>query len=310
VLISNGFGTYKTLKILEFCFANNIILCQLPSHTSHKLQPCDVSVFAPLKTAYRDQVERLNQGSVDAISKEHFTYLYQPAREKAITKRNILAGWAAAGLFPFHPQRVLRDMPRPPAELSSSGADVAATSSQNDVPPTPVTPVTPVTVEALMSLHNLIKQDACAAASDEASRQRLQRRVQKLASAAKISFAKQSLLQDHNRLLYRINNEAKVRRSTRALIIGKAKVMSYEDLDKARVARAAKDKAAAEKGKGKGGRKRKVSVQEAESDIEDEVGAQEAESSMPALKEKKARSNDQEPERWRAPVAPMYKGAM
>jgi hypothetical protein len=29
-------------------------LCRLPSHTSHKLQPCDVAVFAALKAAYRD----------------------------------------------------------------------------------------------------------------------------------------------------------------------------------------------------------------------------------------------------------------
>jgi hypothetical protein len=71
VLINNGFGTHETLEILEFCFENNIILCRLPSHTSHKLQPCDVSVFAPLKTAYRDEVERLNRGGIDAIGKEH-----------------------------------------------------------------------------------------------------------------------------------------------------------------------------------------------------------------------------------------------
>jgi hypothetical protein len=57
VLILDGFGTHETLEILEYCFANNIILCRLPSHTSHKLQPCDVAAFGPLKTAYREQVE-------------------------------------------------------------------------------------------------------------------------------------------------------------------------------------------------------------------------------------------------------------
>lgn len=39
VLIADGFGTHETLEILEFCFENNIILCRIPSHTSHKLQP-------------------------------------------------------------------------------------------------------------------------------------------------------------------------------------------------------------------------------------------------------------------------------
>jgi hypothetical protein len=136
-------------------------------------------------------------------------------------------------------------------------------------------------------------------------------RVQKLASAAKISFAKEGLLQNHNRLLYRINNEAKVRRSTRSLVIGKAKVMSYEDLDIARAARTAKDKAAAEKGKGKRGRKRKVPAREAEGDIRDEVEggahALEVGSSVCALKDKRAKQTSvQEPEPWRAPVALMY----
>lgn len=73
VLICDGFGTHKTLEILEFCFENNIFLCRLPSHTSHKLQPCDVGVFAPLKTAYRDEVERLYRGGLDIVGKEHFT---------------------------------------------------------------------------------------------------------------------------------------------------------------------------------------------------------------------------------------------
>jgi hypothetical protein len=154
---------------------------------------------------YRDPVERLNRDGVHTIGKEHFTYLYKPARDKAITRRNILAGWAAAGLFPFNPERVLRNMPKPHAEHDKPRADVATTSTTSDVP---LTPITPVTVEGLTWLTNLIKQDACAVPSDKASRQRLQRCVQKLASAAKISFAKQSLLQDHNRLLYNINNEA------------------------------------------------------------------------------------------------------
>jgi hypothetical protein len=88
VLICDGFGTHETVEVLEFCFANSIILCRLPSHTSHKLQPCDLSAFAPLKTAYRDQVERLD-----------FIAMYSPARLTAFSKKNILAGWAKSGLF-------------------------------------------------------------------------------------------------------------------------------------------------------------------------------------------------------------------
>jgi DDE superfamily endonuclease len=64
VLISDSFATHETLEILEFAMENNIILCRLLSHTSHKLQPCDVAVFALVKAAYRDEVERLERGAV------------------------------------------------------------------------------------------------------------------------------------------------------------------------------------------------------------------------------------------------------
>jgi hypothetical protein len=47
------------------------------------------------------------------INKEHFTTLYYPARERAMTKKNILAGWAKSGLFPFNLDRVLRDLAKP-----------------------------------------------------------------------------------------------------------------------------------------------------------------------------------------------------
>jgi hypothetical protein len=52
LLISDGFGTHKSAKIQRFCFENNIVLACLPSHSSHKLQPCDVGLFGLLKTYY------------------------------------------------------------------------------------------------------------------------------------------------------------------------------------------------------------------------------------------------------------------
>jgi hypothetical protein len=208
-----------------------------------------------LKTAYRNQVERLNRGGVDTVGKEHFTFLYSPARDSAIIKRNIRAGWAATSLFPFNPERVLKDIPKPPADLViPRNGDAARPCPSAKVVHTPITPVTPVTAKALTTLHEMIKDDT--QTLDKASRQRVQRRIQKLASTARVSFAERALLQNHNRFLFKINNEVKVRRSTRSVVLGKAKVMSYEDLDAARAKRAAKEKDAASKKKGRG-RKRK-----------------------------------------------------
>ena len=95
VLICDGFGTHEKLEAMEFCFENNIILCRLPSHTSHKLQPCDVGVFAPLKAAYRDEADRMLRGGANTIGKQHFISLYSPASEKAFRERNITAAWVS-----------------------------------------------------------------------------------------------------------------------------------------------------------------------------------------------------------------------
>lgn len=184
---------------MEFCFDNNIILCRIPFHTSHKPQPCDVAVFGPLKATYRDEVERLERGDVNTIGKGHFTYLYSPARKQAFTKKNILSGWAKNGLFPFNPDKVLKSTSKPVKALLILEAR-EPNVDQNIEVQTPTTPVTPNTTKALVSSQDLINQDA--RALDEKSKQRLQRHVQKFANAAKVSFAERALQKDQIRFLY------------------------------------------------------------------------------------------------------------
>ncbi len=168
-------------------------------------------------------------------------------------------------MFPFNPDRVLRKTPKPPTQSTVLSAnEIEVGSSYRDE--VPQTPVTLVSAKGLASLHNLIKQDVHTL--DEASIQRIERHVQKLAYAAQVFFAERAflcaeraLLDNRNQMLTRMNNEAKVRRSTRLVVLGMAKVMSYEDIEEARKKRAAKD---ATKGKGKRGRKRKSAVLEAD----------------------------------------------
>ena len=324
VLILDGFGTHETLEILEYCFANNIILCRLPSHTSHKLQPCYVAAFAPLKTAYREQVERLERGGVNTIGEEHLTSLYKPARERAFTPKNIKAGFAASGLFPFNPDRVLRTVPKPPDELTLAVTDEAP--CQGDVEPQ--TPVTPVSADGLMSLQNLILEDALTL--DETSKQNLQRHLLKFAKATQLSLTKSALQQNHIQLLMAVNNEAKPRQSTRADILekGSGKVFSYEHLQDKRLKRAEEDAAKETKAKVRRDRKSKNATQEAveaiisagtvkrgrkrkSTALEVEANSVDGEANQAKSKRKAARvSNVKAPEAtgmsWVAPLAKMY----
>jgi hypothetical protein len=330
MLIWDGFGTHETLEILEFCFENNIILCRLPSHTSHKLQPCDVGVFGPLKTAYREQVERMERGGVNTVGKQHFTYLYSPARVSSFTKRNILAAWRGSGLFPLNSERVLANVPKPPTELRISNVDKLRFDSCLGYQALP-TPTTPVSGEDLTSLLNRIKS----VPDDEASSQHKGRLQQKVANAAQTYLAKIALLDDRNTFLAKINDEGKARRSADSKILGTAKVMSYEDLEKARAERDVKDAEKAEKqarkaikeaegatvGKNARGRKRKSAVLEAVATepmakvariserqvTEVEQGdAQELRAKVARTSKARAEEDGRTREPWKAPVARMW----
>ncbi|XTI82196.1 hypothetical protein V2W45_1227641 [Cenococcum geophilum] len=160
-------------------------------------------------------------------------------------------------------------MPKHPADLNIPKADkVEVGSCPQDI--VLQTPVTPVSAESFMSLQNLIIKQV-AHALDDTSKQKLERHVLKFTKAGQMFLAKGALQEDQIQFLTTINNEAKARRSTKSLVLGKAKVMSHEDLKEARAKRAEKEAAKEAKGKGKPtmykakrGRKRNSAVPEAD----------------------------------------------
>ena len=227
VLISDGFGSHEKPELLRFAFENNIILLRLGSHTSHKTQPCDVGPFGPLKTAYRYEAEQLFRGGSGMIGKQHFTLMYERARQKAFTPRNIRSGWTKAGLFPFNPERVLSDIPKPQVEENVQHTADIPTAPSSGVPQTPVT------WEGFICLRTKIEQGSTLASPT-------QRHFRKLANATEKLFADRAILLDENRLLFQQNNEKITRQSIPSTVIGNAKIMTYDDIVKAEQKRAVK----------------------------------------------------------------------
>ena len=113
VLICDGFGHTRPSKYWSIVSKTTSFYVVSPLTPPTSSKPCDVAVFAPLKAAYRDQVNRLERAGTNTIGKEHFTSLYSPARERALTKKYILVGWAKCGLEPFSADRVLKGTPKP-----------------------------------------------------------------------------------------------------------------------------------------------------------------------------------------------------
>ena len=108
MLILDGHGSHISLDFLWACKQNKVYLLFLPAHSSHVLQPLDLSVFSVVKRFYRQQIQALSYlNDAAPVKKERFITAYYHARERAITERVIRAGWATAGICPFNIDRVV-----------------------------------------------------------------------------------------------------------------------------------------------------------------------------------------------------------
>jgi len=243
VMINDGFGPHECLEVQQFCRDNNIILCQLPSHTSHKLQPCDVSLFGPLKTAYRDLVEDMCSKGVKNIGKQHFTLLYDQARCAALTPANIESAWAKVGLFKWDPDRVLRDIQKPPDPMSRNSRMVDAAHYDEPLR-------TPVTAEQFASLRKKIEQNMPTLDGHN------QQCLQKMVHAAEKFVSARDLLHQECSDKFKQTIESDARASMRSIVVGKGKIMSFEDIEEARAKREKKEIAQARRR----GRKGKTST--------------------------------------------------
>lgn len=120
LLIMDGHGSHVTMKFIDFCESNRILVIILPAHSTSQLQPLDVKVFRPLAAAYSLALDGWmhNCEGLSSINKRHFFKLFWHAWEKAMTEKNILSGFSATGISPYDPAQIMSIFPtwKPPEE--------------------------------------------------------------------------------------------------------------------------------------------------------------------------------------------------
>src|SRR5450432_2354198 len=107
LLILDGHGSHLTPEFDLFCKEHSIITLCMPLHSSHLLQPLDVGCFAVLKRLYGRQIEGLMRNGVNHIDKQDFLEAYHNVRKETMHQSNIQVSFAATGLVPYDPERVL-----------------------------------------------------------------------------------------------------------------------------------------------------------------------------------------------------------
>ena len=127
LLIYDAYRSHISLEVLEVFLRNGIVVYALPAHSSGKTQPVDVVLFAAFKGALNNAVSNCS-GFCDGRTLDLFDLcsVMRKSYEVSFTRRNVMAGFRRAGLWPLDGSRLL-DTPRPAS--AACGAPIISVES-------------------------------------------------------------------------------------------------------------------------------------------------------------------------------------
>jgi hypothetical protein len=218
LLILDGHGSHVTPEFDLFCKDHCIITLCMPPHSSHLLQPLDISCFAGLKRSYGRQIEDLMRVGVNHIDKSDFLPAYFTARTEALTLNTVRSGFAAAGLVPYDPERVLSKLntqlrtPTPPPPLIEQA---------------PWVPETPHNIQELefqaKAIGDFVQRRTAGSSSPT------DRAIQQLVKGCQMAMHSAVLLADENKKLRAANERQKKKRAVRRSYIATGGVLTIQE---------------------------------------------------------------------------------
>lgn len=102
LLILDNHISHISPTVLSLCKDNGIVMLTIPPHTSHRLQPLDISVYGPFKMYFNQACDDFmvnNPGQT--ITLQDIAGLVGSAYKRAITPINIMKGFLKTGISPF-----------------------------------------------------------------------------------------------------------------------------------------------------------------------------------------------------------------
>ena len=127
LIICEGHDSHLSDRFMSYCHANNIAVFLLLLYLSHLIQLLNVSIFSPLKAAIKLELNALFQTGIVYLYKSQRIEKYMKAREKAMIKKNILAGRWGSGLWQINYIHLLSQIPEPDTSTPSTNQQISNT---------------------------------------------------------------------------------------------------------------------------------------------------------------------------------------
>lgn len=103
VLICDGHGSHNNVEFVELAKQNDIIVVELPSHTSNWTKPFDRTVFKSLKSHWNTVIDNFTKGTGVAVGHRQFLRLFNVAWGAALTPATIKMGLLQRVLYQMKP---------------------------------------------------------------------------------------------------------------------------------------------------------------------------------------------------------------
>ena len=140
LLIYDGHSSHIGIQVIKLVIKNKIHLLRSPSHTTHLLQPLDVGVYGPIRTAWVQILVEFSYSHIGkALTKEGFPALLKQILLRGFTGSNVIAGFKATGIVPFNSSCITVKSYKATSALSYGRTDTAheeATPNDTSIPST------------------------------------------------------------------------------------------------------------------------------------------------------------------------------
>lgn len=111
MVVFDGYSSHLSIRVLRLFRYKNVIVCALPSHTSHLTQTLDFTVFGPMKAHARQCLSVCSDSPANAwamLNVYAACEIITQAYVLSNTPGNIRAGFSRTGIHPLNP-RVFTD---------------------------------------------------------------------------------------------------------------------------------------------------------------------------------------------------------
>ena len=215
MLVIDGHGSHITTEFILFCWDHKILPVCLSPHTSHILQPLDVSCFGPLKHYHSQAVMDSAQTGTINYDKVEFLENFPAIRRRAFNSNNILSAFRSTGLVPFNPDIVLSKYP--------------ISSRTTTPPPLIIQPQrTPKTVRQVQGcLHNIL-EELKEENLEEIGRDNIRLQVLQLAKTTEVAMSSRANLEKEVAELRAANQKRVVQSTFRRTILQNGGLLSQE----------------------------------------------------------------------------------